>query len=72
MTPTQEEEVLVKSIELIKGLTGAAPKGYVAPWWEMSASTADLLLKARVSLTITAKATAIFRYIMPAPVMNGR
>ncbi|MBI1169810.1 polysaccharide deacetylase family protein [bacterium] len=45
MTPTQEEDVLVKSIELIKGLTGSAPRGYVAPWWEMSNSTAALLLK---------------------------
>lgn len=45
MTPTQEEDVLVKSIELIKGLTGHAPRGYVAPWWEMSNSTAALLLK---------------------------
>ena len=31
MTPTQEEDVLVKSIELIKDLTGQAPRGYVAP-----------------------------------------
>ena len=45
MTPTQEEDVLVKSIELINKLTGKAPRGYVAPWWEMSASTAALLLK---------------------------
>ena len=45
MTPTQEEDVLVKSIELIKGLTGDAPKGYVAPWWEMSSVTAALLGK---------------------------
>lgn len=45
MTPTQEEDVLVKSIELIKGLTGEAPKGYVAPWWEMSSVTAALLGK---------------------------
>ena len=45
MTPSQEEEVLVKSIELIKGLTGEAPKGYVAPWWEMSSVTAALLQK---------------------------
>jgi len=29
MTPSREEDVLVKSIELIKGLTGAAPRGYV-------------------------------------------
>ena len=45
MTPTQEEDVLVKSIELIEKLTGQAPRGYVAPWWEMSASTAALLQK---------------------------
>lgn len=45
MTPAQEEEVLVKSIDLIKGLTGKAPRGYVAPWWEMSSSTAALLGK---------------------------
>jgi len=45
MTPTQEEDVLVRSIELIEALTGAKPRGYVAPWWEMSASTAALLLK---------------------------
>jgi peptidoglycan/xylan/chitin deacetylase (PgdA/CDA1 family) len=45
MTPQQEEDVLVKSIELIEGLTGRAPRGYVAPWWEMSNSTAALLQK---------------------------
>ncbi|AKH98763.1 Polysaccharide deacetylase [Hoeflea sp. IMCC20628] len=45
MTPVQEEEVLVKSIDLIKGLTGKAPRGYVAPWWEMSSVTAALLEK---------------------------
>ncbi|MEQ6249511.1 polysaccharide deacetylase [Sulfitobacter sp. HNIBRBA3233] len=45
MTPSQEEDVLVKSIELIEGLTGSKPKGYVAPWWEMSNVTAALLGK---------------------------
>lgn len=45
MTPTQEEDVLAKSIELIKNLCGKSPRGYVAPWWEMSGSTAALLLK---------------------------
>lgn len=45
MTPQQEEDVLVKSIELIEGLTRRAPRGYVAPWWEMSNSTAALLQK---------------------------
>jgi peptidoglycan/xylan/chitin deacetylase (PgdA/CDA1 family) len=45
MTPTQEEAVLVKSIELIEHYAGQKPRGYVAPWWEMSNSTAALLLK---------------------------
>ena len=45
MTPTQEEAVLVKSIALIEKLSGMAPRGYVAPWWEMSESTAALLQK---------------------------
>ena len=45
MTPTQEEAVLVKSIDLIEKVSGKKPRGYVAPWWEMSNSTADLLLK---------------------------
>ena len=45
MTPTQEEQVLVKSIELIQKLRGKKPTGYVAPWWEMSNQTASLLLK---------------------------
>ena len=45
MSPKQEEDVLVKSIELIEELTGKKPTGYVAPWWEYSYVTADLLLK---------------------------
>ncbi len=49
MTPTQEEDVLVKSIELIEKLTGKVPTGYVAPWWEMSNSTAALLHKYKFS-----------------------
>lgn len=45
MTAAQEEAVLVKSIELIEKISGKAPRGYVAPWWEMSENTIDLLLK---------------------------
>jgi peptidoglycan/xylan/chitin deacetylase (PgdA/CDA1 family) len=45
MTPTQEEAVLAKSVELIEKLSGKTPRGYVAPWWEMSSSTAALLKK---------------------------
>ncbi|TPH39209.1 polysaccharide deacetylase family protein [Helicobacter pylori] len=45
MSAKQEEDVLLKSIELIKDLTGKTPTGYVAPWWEFSNITNELLLK---------------------------
>lgn len=45
MTPEQEDAVMQKSIDLIQNLSGKDPKGYVAPWWEMSAYTVELLLK---------------------------
>lgn len=45
MTPQQEESVLLKSIDLIRALTGKKPTGYVAPWWEFSNVTNTLLLK---------------------------
>jgi peptidoglycan/xylan/chitin deacetylase (PgdA/CDA1 family) len=45
MTPVQEEAVLDKCIELITKLLGRRPTGYVAPWWEFSPITNELLLK---------------------------
>lgn len=45
MTAGQEEEVLLKSIDLIEKLSGKRPRGYVAPWWEFSNITNELLLK---------------------------
>jgi peptidoglycan/xylan/chitin deacetylase (PgdA/CDA1 family) len=45
MTPEQEREVLLRSIELVEKLSGQPPRGYVAPWWEMSEQTAALLLE---------------------------
>ncbi|GHU28964.1 peptidoglycan deacetylase [Betaproteobacteria bacterium] len=45
MTPKQEEDILLKSIELIRNLTGKKPTGYVAPWWEFSNITNELLIK---------------------------
>ena len=45
MTPEQEEAVLDKCIDLIKKVSGRSPTGYVAPWWEFSAVTNELLLK---------------------------
>lgn len=45
MTPEQEEEVLDKCIDLITEISGKRPTGYVAPWWEFSNVTNELLLK---------------------------
>ena len=45
MTPRQEEDVLLKTIELIEHVSGRRPVGYVAPWWEFSPVTNELLLK---------------------------
>ncbi|WP_028922553.1 polysaccharide deacetylase family protein [Pseudonocardia acaciae] len=45
MTPRQEEDVLARSVELIDKMAGRPPRGYVAPWWEMSDATPSLLHK---------------------------
>jgi peptidoglycan/xylan/chitin deacetylase (PgdA/CDA1 family) len=45
MTEEQEETVLRRCIELVEQLSGERPRGYVAPWWEFSNVTADLLSK---------------------------
>jgi peptidoglycan-N-acetylglucosamine deacetylase len=45
MSREQERAVLDKSVTLIEQVSGRRPRGYVAPWWEMSESTIDLLLE---------------------------
>lgn len=45
MNVEQEEAVLNKSIDLIKKFSGKKPRGYIAPWCELSPVTTDLLLK---------------------------
>ena len=45
MTREQETAVLDKCIELIKKVSGRRPTGYVAPWWEFSKVTNELLLE---------------------------
>ncbi len=45
MMPDQEEIVLDHCIEIITKLAGKRPTGYVAPWWEFSMVTNELLLK---------------------------
>jgi peptidoglycan/xylan/chitin deacetylase (PgdA/CDA1 family) len=45
MTPEQEEAVLDKCIDLVTKVSGRRPTGYVAPWWEFSTVTNELLRK---------------------------
>ncbi|QFT84312.1 Peptidoglycan deacetylase [Halomonas sp. THAF12] len=45
MTREQERDVLDRSIELVTELSGKRPTGYVAPWWEFSPVTNELLLE---------------------------
>lgn len=44
MSRQQETDVLDHCIDLITGRTGTRPIGYVAPWWEFSGITNELLL----------------------------
>jgi peptidoglycan/xylan/chitin deacetylase (PgdA/CDA1 family) len=45
MTRNQESDILDYCIELIENRTGRRPTGYVAPWWEFSPVTNELLLE---------------------------
>lgn len=45
MTREQEAAVLGRSIELVERVSGRRPTGYVAPWWEFSPATNELLLE---------------------------
>jgi len=45
MTAEQEEAVMRKCVDLIETVAGRRPTGYVAPWWEFSTITNELLLK---------------------------
>ena len=45
MTREQETAVLDKCIDLVERLAGRRPTGYVAPWWEFSPVTNELLLE---------------------------
>jgi len=44
MTPQQEEDVLDHCINLVTKVSGRRPTGYVAPWWEFSPITNEMLL----------------------------
>jgi peptidoglycan/xylan/chitin deacetylase (PgdA/CDA1 family) len=45
MTRQQEETVLLRTIDLAEKFSGRRPTGYVAPWWEFSPVTNELLLE---------------------------
>ena len=45
MTREQETAVLDKCIDLVTKLSGKRPTGYVAPWWEFSTVSNELLLE---------------------------
>ncbi|MGI9510645.1 MAG: polysaccharide deacetylase family protein [Geminicoccaceae bacterium] len=45
MTREQETAILDKCIDLVGELSGKRPTGYVAPWWEFSPVTNELLLE---------------------------
>jgi peptidoglycan-N-acetylglucosamine deacetylase len=45
MTRAQETAILDRSIELIEKVAGRRPTGYVAPWWEFSPVTNEILLE---------------------------
>jgi peptidoglycan/xylan/chitin deacetylase (PgdA/CDA1 family) len=45
MTREQETVILDKCIDLVTKLSGKRPTGYVAPWWEFSNVTNELLLE---------------------------
>ena len=45
MTREQETAILDRSIELIEKVAGRRPTGYVAPWWEFSPVTNEILLE---------------------------
>lgn len=45
MTREQETAILDRSIELIEKASGRRPTGYVAPWWEFSPITNEILLE---------------------------
>ncbi|MPY49421.1 polysaccharide deacetylase family protein [Streptomyces acidicola] len=45
MTRAQESAVLDRGIDLVEQVSGRRPTGYVAPWWEFSPVTNELLLE---------------------------
>lgn len=49
MTREQESAVLDRTIDVITRMSGKAPTGYMAPWWELSSNTVELLFERGIS-----------------------
>src|SRR4051794_6344599 len=49
MTREQESEILDYCVDLLERRSGTRPTGYVAPWWEFSRVTNELLLERGIS-----------------------
>jgi peptidoglycan-N-acetylglucosamine deacetylase len=45
LTEEQEEEILVRSVPILRSITGETPIGYRAPWFETNPWTPDLLVR---------------------------
>ncbi|POP30248.1 polysaccharide deacetylase [Lactonifactor longoviformis] len=45
MTRQQEADVLDRTISTIEKISGKKPQGYMAPWWELSQNTVELLFE---------------------------
>ncbi|WP_315043896.1 polysaccharide deacetylase family protein [Faucicola mancuniensis] len=41
----QEADILDKTIDVITKMSGKAPTGYMAPWWELSKNSVELLIE---------------------------
>ncbi|QBI19787.1 polysaccharide deacetylase [Egibacter rhizosphaerae] len=44
----QEQAILHNCIQLVERVSGRRPAGYVAPWWELSENSVELLLEAGI------------------------
>jgi peptidoglycan-N-acetylglucosamine deacetylase len=48
LSELEEEEILLRSIEILTRLTGSRPVGFRAPWFEVNPWTPDLLVKRNI------------------------
>jgi peptidoglycan/xylan/chitin deacetylase (PgdA/CDA1 family) len=66
MSFDQERDVLEKSLELAERFAGKRPTGYVAPWWEFSDNTAQLLIDAGIEYDHSLMHNDFLPYYVPS------